>query len=887
MVFKDEIRRAGRHALARTLKHLNGDLSVDSTQEKGLRRKMLAISTCTLFGLGMLAAAPTFAASTQHLYRQSLNNATTNGLSTQFSLGSNASLHATFSAPTKRGTTTSRMQQMYRGVPVYGRSVAVERDASGHSLLATGVISQGLSADLASVTPKLSANQALDILQGKSRRGGRILSGFADQRTTDIRNREAKLYVYPEDSGSARLVYLTSFVKDGRNPSRPTAIIDASTGAVIEQWDGLTTANGTGPGGNSKVGQYQYGSGGHPYLNITQSGSSCSMQNANVKTYDMNNASSGSGTLWTFTCSNSSGDSVNGGYSPINDAHHNGGVVHDMYQAWFGSPPLNQVLYMRVHYGSNYENAFWDGTAMNFGDGASNFYPLTALDVTGHEISHGFTEQHSNLQYSGQSGGMNEAFSDMAGEAVEYYDRGTNDFLVGDDITKGSSPLRWMCTPTNDGGSIDSANNYNSGLDVHYSSGVYNKAFCVLAKTSGWTTKKAFEVFERANALYWTSTATFNSGACGVESAAGDLGYSSSDVVSAFNAVDVSCPGSGGGGGGGGSGGGALSNGVAVSVPATSSGNLTGDYTVDIPAGASNLQIAISGGSGDADLYVKFGSAPTTSSYDCRPYKSGNSETCSFATPSTGTYHVKINAYQSFSGVSLQASWTTGGGGGGGGGGGTVLDNGVPVSLPSTSTGNFTSDYTVDIPAGASNLQIAISGGSGDADLYVKFGSAPTTTSYDCRPYKSGNSESCSFATPSAGTYHVKVRAYSSISGVSLQASWTTGGGGGGGGGGSGDLSNGVPLSLPATSTGSFTSDYTVVIPSGTSNLTVAISGGSGDADLYVRFGSAPTTSTYDCRPYKNGNNETCTFSAPQAGTYHVKVRAYQSFSGVSLQANW
>lgn len=627
-----------------------------------MRRKTLAVSTLSLLAIGMLAVAPAMAASTQQLYRQPLHNANTNSLTSSLGVGSQSAFKASYSAPTKRGTRTTRMQQLYRGVPVYGRSIAVELDASGNSLLATGTISSGLDADIASVMPRLNADMALDILQGHDNRDA--LSMRADA-ASDIRNREASLYVYPDDNGSARLVYLASFVRDGRHPSRPTAIIDANTGRIIKRWDGLTTANATGPGGNAKIGQYQYGSGGHPYLDVTQSGSTCSMSNANVKTYDMNNATSGSGTLWTFTCSNSSGDAVNGGYSPINDAHHNGGVVHDMYQSWFGAPPLNQVLYMRVHYGSNYENAFWDGTAMNFGDGASNFYPLTALDVTGHEISHGFTEQHSNLAYSGQSGGMNEAFSDMAGEAVEYFDRGSNDFLVGADITKGSSPLRWMCTPSNDGGSIDSANDYYNGLDVHYSSGVYNKAFCTLAKTSGWNTRKAFEVFERANALYWTSSATFNSGACGVESAADDLGYSSSDVTAAFTAVDVTCPGSGGGGGG--SGGGALSNGVSVSLPSTSTGNFTGDYTVDIPSGASNLVVTISGGSGDADLYVKFGSAPTTSSYDCRPYKSGNSESCSFASPSTGTYHVKVRAYQSFSGVSLKATWSTGGGGGGGG----------------------------------------------------------------------------------------------------------------------------------------------------------------------------------------------------------------------------
>lgn len=168
------------------------------------------------------------------------------------------------------------------------------------------------------------------------------------------------------------------------------------------------------------------------------------MQNTDVATYNMNQRRNG-GTLWTFTCPASSGDGINGAYSPINDAHHFGGVVHDMYQNWFGAPPPSFQRVMNVHYSRNYENAFRNGSSMNFGDGASYFYPLVSLDVTSHEISHGYTEQNSGLQYSGQSGGMNEAFSDMAGEAAEYYDRGSNDWLVGAEIIKSGTALRWMC----------------------------------------------------------------------------------------------------------------------------------------------------------------------------------------------------------------------------------------------------------------------------------------------------------------------------------------------------------------------------------------------------------------------------------------------------------
>ncbi|MDQ0010127.1 pseudolysin/vibriolysin [Luteibacter jiangsuensis] len=597
--------------------------------------------------LAIAATSVATAGTEQTLRAQNLGAVPANQLATKLGLSADNSFVARNALPTVKGTQTVRMQQTFKGVPVYGRSIAVEQDAQGNALVANGVVATDLQVDLTSVTPKIDQASAIALLTKQARTLGAA--------AVKPENAKADLYVYPVDGAPARLVYLTSFFVGGDHPTRPTAIIDANTGQVIEQWEGLTNAevDATGPGGNQKVGQYTWGANGLPALRVTQSGTTCTAQNSYVKSYNMKKATSGSGTLWSFTCFNSSGDAVNGAYGPINDAHHFGGVVHDMYTAYTGAAPLNQVLIMKVHYGNNYENAFWDGSSMTFGDGASTFYPLVALDVTSHEISHGYTEQHSNLAYSGQSGGMNEAYSDIAGEAAEYYDRGSNDFLVGSDIVKTSAgigdALRYMCNPTQDGGSIDNAADYYSGLDVHYSSGVYNKAFCVLAKTSGWDTVKAFKAFARANALYWTASSTFNSGACGVASSATDLGYSATDVAAAFTAVGVTCSTGGGGT--------QLQNGVAKTGLAGSSGTEL-SYTVVIAAGASNLSIVTSGGTGDADLYVKFGSAPTTSSYNCRPYLNGNNETCTFAAPQAGTYYVKVRGYTTFSGVSLKATWT-------------------------------------------------------------------------------------------------------------------------------------------------------------------------------------------------------------------------------------
>ena len=121
---------------------------------------------------------------------------------------------------------------------------------------------------------------------------------------------------------------------------------------------------------------------------------------------------------------------------------------------------------MRVHYSVNNENAFWDGSAMTFGDGASMLYPLVGINMIAHEVSHGFTEQNSNLTYNAQSGGINEAFSDIAGEATEYYFKGDVDWLVGADLMKSGIALRYFEDPTLDGASIGHADDYTSGMNV-------------------------------------------------------------------------------------------------------------------------------------------------------------------------------------------------------------------------------------------------------------------------------------------------------------------------------------------------------------------------------------------------------------------------------------
>lgn len=209
----------------------------------------------------------------------------------------------------------------------------------------------------------------------------------------------------------------------------------------------------------------------------------------------------------------------------------------------------------------------------------------------------------------------------------------------------------------------------------------------------------------------------------------------------------------------------------------------------------------------------------------------------------------------------------------GSGGGDTELENGVAETNLS---GQQASEqfFKIEVPAGASNLSFNLSDGVGDADMYTRFGSKPTTSQYSCRPYLSGNIETCSYATPQAGTWYVMLRGYSQFASVTLVASYDTDGG-----------NNSLSESNLSGSTGEW-KDYQLDVPAGASTLNVEMSGGTGDADLYVRFGSNPTTGQYNCRPYNAGNNETCTISSPQAGTWYIRVRAYSNYAGVSLEAS-
>lgn len=479
-----------------------------------------------------------------------------------------------------------RFQQTFKGYKVWGADGVIHVPNGGAtSLKATfnkkatkgsmdGIVYQGLEQDL-------KANAELGLTQGQEDRAARAaIEHYKAERNANVKTSDIAIerVVYVDNDNQAHWAYHVSFFaapdQNHKTPAKPNYIIDASTLQPFINWDEIKTdrvkAYGGGYGGNKKTGQYIYdGLEGHlSKLNIMRDGEekSCYLQNEDVLVDKCTSFSWGQCTSsreFIYECLktdknhnnvywNGDLDKVNFGYSPSNDALFNGQVIKNLYRDWYGVPVLERNgkpmrLKMVVHL-PRYDNAYWDGKAMYFGDGYSYFYPLTSLGVAAHEISHGFTEQHSSLIYRGQSGGMNEAFSDMAAQAAEIYAYGKNSWEIGPEIFKDEdSALRYMKKPSKDCGSrkpgsrcsIDDASQYFNGLDVHYSSGVYNRLFYLIASSEGWTVRKAFDVMVHANSNYWTSSATFETGACGILKATKDYGYDEKGVLEALKEVKI------------------------------------------------------------------------------------------------------------------------------------------------------------------------------------------------------------------------------------------------------------------------------------------------------------------------------------------------------------
>ncbi|MET7936041.1 M4 family metallopeptidase [Streptomyces sp. NPDC005322] len=446
------------------------------------------------------------------------------------------------------GTVHTRYERTYAGLPVLGGDLVVHKKASGKRSVTKAI---GARIAVASTTAEVAASAAsTSALKAvpKADRGERAKS--------------PRKVVWAA-TGKPVLAWetvVTGTQADG-TPSELHVVTDAATGKRLSQWQGVETGTGT-----SKY------SGTVP-LGTTKSGSTYSLTDAtrgNHKTYDLNQGTSGTGTLFT-----DADDVWGGGRQTAGvDAHYGAAETWDFYKNVLGRNGIknNGVgSYSRVHYGNNYVNAFWQDSCfcMTYGDGSGNANPLTSLDVAGHEMSHGVTAATAKLNYSGESGGLNEATSDIFATAVEFYSGNSadpGDYLIGEkiNINGDGTPLRYQDKPSKDGASKDYWSSSLGGIDVHYSSGPANHFFYLLSEGSGAKVingvsynsptydgstvtgigrDKAVKIWYKALTTYFTSTTKYAQARTGTLSAAADLyGSTSAEykaVAAAWTAINV------------------------------------------------------------------------------------------------------------------------------------------------------------------------------------------------------------------------------------------------------------------------------------------------------------------------------------------------------------
>ncbi|QSQ19148.1 M4 family metallopeptidase [Pyxidicoccus parkwayensis] len=452
----------------------------------------------------------------------------------------------------------------------------------------------------------------------------------------------------------------------------------------------------------------------------------------------------------------------------VNFAYDNMGSVYDCFFGLHGRDSYDNaggVLISTVHHRVNYVNAYWDGTQLIFGDGDGiNAIELArAVDITAHELAHAVTDASSGLIYSGESGGMNESMSDVAGAVCEWYSKGkvvdANTWLIGEEIWTPDIPgdaLRYMHDPALDGDSLDYYPDYSSGVDVHYSSGISNLAFYLLSQggthprgkttqaVAGIGIEKAARIFYKMNEDLLLPSSSFLSTRTAAEQASVQLGYdtaTTTSVTNAWKAVGVEEPPH------------QHTTPLQRNVPVTGlfgAASAKKYFSVVVPEGARDLTFTISGGTGDVDLYVRRGFAPTTTSYDCRPYRTGNNETCTFAEPGDGNWYVMLNGFTAYSGVTLLVTWT---------GGYVKLEPGVEVTGLSGDAGSSLV-FTLEIPArengGTRSVHVRLQG-SGNADLYVQRASLPSFSSYDFRGVNEHSTETCNLNGVEPGKFYIQV----------------------------------------------------------------------------------------------------------------------------------
>lgn len=390
------------------------------------------------------------------------------------------------------GLVHTKVQQRYRGIPVFGGEAIVHLDRNGELFDVTNDVAAEVDEARISTEARISADEAIQ----------KAISYEGCEGCGPSKDVAPELVIYAPKSDlqakescqtTPKLVYKIQFEqidvrKEGDEPRMPVYFIDAENGEFVSSYDNIQTQSVTNTGSSLYSGNVAFT--GFKYNGLYY------LENLNRKIGTFNGS---------FSVRFSDTDGIwNSAVQRAGvDAHWGAEKTLEYYGNVFGRNGVNNsggplsvpavngstnLLPSRVHYGTNYNNAFWNGNSMTYGDGNGVvFSPLVSLDVVGHELTHGVTQYSANLVYSGQSGGLNEAVSDIFGNMIERNVKGqsANTWKVGEEIytpaTNGDA-LRYMDNPHADGHSIDHYSEYYNGLDVHYSSGIANKEFYLLSQ---------------------------------------------------------------------------------------------------------------------------------------------------------------------------------------------------------------------------------------------------------------------------------------------------------------------------------------------------------------------------------------------------------------------
>lgn len=458
------------------------------------------------------------------------------------------------------GTRHVRYDRTYSGLSVIGGDLVVHLTEDG-DIIGSDLAHQG-AIKVADTTPKLTAAGA----------SAKAVKHAKHVKKAKADSKGSTLVVYAAGKVPV-LAYRSTVTGAGETgpASRQAVIVDAESGALLDQYELHQSITGTGNG--VTVGQVS--------IETTQSGSGYTLTDAahgGTMIYDSYNSSQSSPKQNARTFSKTTNSWGNGTTSSREsaavDASYGLAKTWDYFKDSFNRSGIRndgRGAPAYVHVDTNLLNAFYDDDCfcMFFGDGSSqnSNTPVTTLDVASHEMSHGVTSATANLNYSGESGGLNEATSDIFGSMVEFYAGNTGDpgdYYVGEKLNMSGGYMRRMDNPAADGNSLSCWTSSAGSVDVHYSSGIGNHFFYLAAEGTGAKTiggrshngttcnndtfagigkDKAAAVWYRALSTYMTSTTNYAGARTATLQAAADLyGTNSQErylVSKAWAAVSV------------------------------------------------------------------------------------------------------------------------------------------------------------------------------------------------------------------------------------------------------------------------------------------------------------------------------------------------------------